>query len=90
MRTDIEMGVEIMNKYELTHNGVEVGVYDNGSLALDAMEEILDKLDGKYHAKVNHTTCDCETEAEISTLIYQTDEGSQQVFLIEKIDVAED
>lgn len=79
-----------MSKYELTHNGVEVGVYDNGSLALDAMEEILDKLDGKYHAKVNHTTCDCETEAEISTLIYQTDEGDQQVFLIEKIDVAED
>ena len=79
-----------MSKYELTHNGAKVGVYDDKIEALEEIDRILEEIGGKYVAKVNHTTCDCDTEAEISTLIYQVDEAGQQTFLIEKIDVAED
>lgn len=82
--------VKIMSKYELTQNGTKVGIYENGSLALEAMEDELRKAGGNYHPKVNHTAVDCETEEEITTIIYQTDDGVQQVFLIEKINVVED
>ena len=79
-----------MSKYELTHNGIKVGVYDDKIEALEEIDRILEEIDGKYIAKVNHTTCDCDTDAEISTLIYQFDEAGQQTFLIEKIDVVGD
>lgn len=79
-----------MKKYKLTQNGTKVGVYENGSLALEAMEKILDSLDGSYHAKINHTTPDCETGFEVSVLIYQNDNGEQQVFLVEEDEVIEE
>lgn len=73
-----------MGEYKLTHNGIDAGVYENGSLALEAMEDILKGIDKKYHPKVNHTAVDCDTGEEITTIIYQADDGEQQVFLIEK------